>query len=192
MDLSIVEQIFLARNRDQHPDRITSMSVTHNSRDRKRYPKPFFVTDRERERYESGEMDIKTLGVGIFKIHEFYKVAPNKLYSGADIKRLDIDTSSDFLKSQAILKGLEELFRILKIDKEVPDNPEKFQTYDIAHHVGFSIEQEYQLLKLPTEMHRQQFMYDHLVNLLPIVKEMEKLRKKAKMNGHYKNIIPPV
>jgi len=55
-DLSIVEQIFLARNRDQHPERITSMSVTHSSRDMRKYPKPFFVTDRERARYEKGEM----------------------------------------------------------------------------------------------------------------------------------------
>lgn len=143
------------------------------------------------KKYESGEMDIKTLGVGIFKIHEFYKVAPNKLYSGADIQRLDIDTSSDFLKSQAILKGLEELFRILKINKEVPKEPDQFQTYDIAHHVGFSLEQEYEFLCIPKERDRQEYMEAHIQRLIPVVKEMERLRKRAEMNGHFKNVIPP-
>jgi len=143
------------------------------------------------KKYESGEMDIKTLGVGIFKIHEFYKVASNKLYSGADIERMNDDAKADHLTKQSILKEIGILFKLLKIKKEVPTDIQAFKTYDIAHHVGFSLEQEYEFLCLPSEQKRQEYMETHLQRLIPVVKEMERLRKKAEMNGHFKNVIPP-
>ena len=40
------------------------------------------------KKYDNGELDIKTIGVGVFMTKEFYMVTPNKLYPGADIKRL--------------------------------------------------------------------------------------------------------
>ena len=47
------------------------------------------------KRYKGGELDIKTRGVGLFKITDFYKSVPNKLYSGADIERLKLGNSHD-------------------------------------------------------------------------------------------------
>jgi len=35
------------------------------------------------------------------------------------------------------------------------------------------------------------FLKNHLLNFLPAVMQMEELRKKVKMNGHFKNIISP-
>jgi len=138
-----------------------------------------------------GSIDIKTKGVGIFKIHDFFATALNKMYAGADIERIEGSMESDENLTHLILERAEELYDYLEIKRKLPTDVEHFTTYSIAHHVGFSIEQEYHLLTLTTEKQRQQFMYDHLLNLLPIVKEMEKLRKKAQMNGHFKNVIPP-
>lgn len=143
------------------------------------------------KRYDNGELDIKTEGIGIFKIHEYYREAPRKLYSGADIERIYDDSKGNGHTYHRILMAIEELFQILKIEKEVPANDGHFVTYDMAHHVGFSLEQEYQFLCLPTELDRQQYMLTHLEQLIPIVKEMERLRKKASMNGHFKNVISP-
>jgi len=143
------------------------------------------------KRYDNGELDIKTLGVGIFRIDEYYSQAPNKLYAGADIKRVQHNIEGDFLSYDKILQSVSELFKVLDIKKELPANPNSFKTYDIAHHVGFSLEQEYQMLCIPSEVERQQFMLSHLERLIPVVREMERLRKKARMNGHFKNIIPP-
>ncbi|MEM9921076.1 MAG: LON peptidase substrate-binding domain-containing protein [Bacteroidota bacterium] len=142
-------------------------------------------------RHDNGEMDIKTEGVGLFQIRNFYKEAPNKLYSGADITRLDNEFKSDPLLNQKILKYMGDLFEVLKIDKPLPDGPESFSTYDIAHQIGFSLEQEYEMLCLTTEYDRQAFISEHLQKLLPVVREMERLRKKVQLNGHFKNIIPP-
>lgn len=143
------------------------------------------------KRYDNGEMDVRTQGLGIFKIHEFYRVTPQKLYAGADIERVENQTEGDRSINTDILKNLAELFRILAIKKAVPENNDTFQTYDVAHHVGFSLEQEYEFLCLPSEYNRQEYMAKHLEQLIPVVKEMERLRKKAQMNGHFKNVIPP-
>ena len=143
------------------------------------------------KRFENGEMDIRTKGVGIFKIHEFYRVAPQKLYSGADIQRVIDPTKGDYQMNEQILKMVEELFDLLSIKETIPENNASFQTYQIAHHVGFSLEQEYEFLCIPTEVDRQEYLQSHLEKLIPTVKEMERLRKKALMNGHFKNVIPP-
>ncbi|MEO1628993.1 MAG: LON peptidase substrate-binding domain-containing protein [Bacteroidota bacterium] len=143
------------------------------------------------KRHENGEMDIKTEGIGLFRIRNFYKTAPNKLYAGADIARLENEYTSDSLLNEKILDYMKDLFRILKIDKELPDGPTAFNVYDIAHQVGLSLDQEYELLCLTTEYDRQAFVTEHLRRLLPVVQEMERLRKKVQLNGHFKNIIPP-
>ena len=143
------------------------------------------------KRYPNGEMDIRTRGLGVFRILEFYRQAPGKLYSGADIQRFELSGGSDYPLNEKILEFLQELFSLLNIRKELPDDPRHFQTFDVAHHAGFSIEQEYELLCLPKEQDRQLFMLAHLEQLLPTVKEVDNLRKRAQMNGHFKNIIPP-
>ena len=143
------------------------------------------------KRYDNGELDIKTLAIGVFRIHEFYRTTPKKLYSGADIERLEISEEGDHYLANQIITHLNELFRILNIEKDIPRNKEDYSTYELAHHVGFSIEQEYDFLCLQNEMDRQQFMLDHLIQLIPVVKEMERLRIRVQMNGHFKNVIPP-
>ncbi len=142
-------------------------------------------------RGEKGEMDVKTQALQVFKIHEFYRVAPNKLYSGADIERLTDDSTGEKEPNDRILEGLAQLFETLNIKKSVPTNTEHFKTFSIAHHVGFSLEQEYEFLCISNERDRQEYMLTHLERLLPIVRDMEMLRKRALMNGHYKNVIPP-
>lgn len=54
-DLTIIEQVVLARNRDQHPESITSLRVTHADQDRARHPRPFFLNDKEAALYDDGD-----------------------------------------------------------------------------------------------------------------------------------------
>jgi hypothetical protein len=46
-NLGLIEQIVLARNRDQHPEEIWTLGVSHSEKDRARYPSPFFLQDDE-------------------------------------------------------------------------------------------------------------------------------------------------
>ena len=47
VSMEVLEQIVLARNRVQHPEEITSLRVSHSTRDMKKYPSPFFVRESE-------------------------------------------------------------------------------------------------------------------------------------------------
>lgn len=143
------------------------------------------------KRYENGELDVKTKGLGIFNIRQFYKTAPDKLYSAADVERLPVQEGGDFITAERILELIQELFSLLNVDKDLPETPNQFRTYDWAHQIGFSLQHEYQLLCMPEEIERQQFMLVHLENILPRVKEIEEIRRKAQMNGHFRNVIPP-
>lgn len=54
-DLSLLEELVLARNRAQHPDSITSHSARYADSDLKKLPRPFFADQRELELF--GEID---------------------------------------------------------------------------------------------------------------------------------------
>lgn len=56
-DLALIEQVTLARNRDQHPDQITSMQAKHSKYDLEKYPHPFFVSEFERRMCTDPETD---------------------------------------------------------------------------------------------------------------------------------------
>ena len=56
-DLVLIEQITLARNRDQHPEHITAMRVDHTRKDREQNPHLFFVSETERKIYSDPELD---------------------------------------------------------------------------------------------------------------------------------------
>ncbi len=141
--------------------------------------------------YPKGEMDIRTRGVGIFKVLEFFPQIENRLYTGAEILRMPHDTEGDFVINERILENLGELYRVMNITKPLPQHAADFNTYKIAHLVGFSIEQEYEFLCMPEELRRQEYMLSHLERLLPTAREMEELRRKVAMNGHFKNVLPP-
>jgi len=143
------------------------------------------------KRYESGELDVRTKGVGLFKLQDFHDKAPGKLYAGGSYESVEYNLEGDFLLNDKILVKLGELFELLKIDKEVPTNDDAFHTYTVAHQVGMSVEQEYEFLQILDERERQEYMLQHLQRLIPIVQEMNNLRNRVQMNGHFKNIIPP-
>ena len=144
------------------------------------------------KRYPNGEMDVRTQGMGIFRIESFYKNAPGKLYAAAEIERIEAGSDkSDYLLAEAILGILQELFDILNVQKELPNSAADFHIHDWAHHIGLSLEQEYELLKMEKETERQRLVKEHLESILPKVREVEAIRQKAMMNGHFKNIIPP-
>ena len=144
------------------------------------------------KRHEGGAMDIKTKGLGVYRTEQFINPIPGKLYAGATIVRLETDLEFDWTLNEKILTHLIELFDLLNIDKRLPDGPSDFITYDVAHHAGMSTEQEYELLTLQSEKERQTFLIKHLEQFLPMVREMRNLQQRALLNGHFKDLKPPI
>lgn len=143
------------------------------------------------KKYESGELDIRTQGMGIFKILEFERTAPGKLYAGGKVEEVENLDDEDIVIKVQIQEKLQELYAALGIDTLYMDLPENFKSYDIAHHLGLNTEQEYTLLQCNSEALRQEMILQHLNQVLPIVAETEKLKERVKLNGHFKNLTPP-
>lgn len=140
------------------------------------------------KRYEDGKMDIKTIGQQVFKVLELVKEVPDKLYYGAIVTYPDNGQRGSASLMKKILAGIREVYQNMDIEKDFLKPDEELSTYDIAHHTGMNIEDEYFLLELMQEVHRQEFLNRHLAKVLPVLKEMEVLKKKIKLNGHFKNL----
>jgi len=138
--------------------------------------------------YDNGEMDIKTRGLQIFRILEEVKVVPEKLYSGAIVNYPSNKEHGNQLLMQKVVNGISELHKLLKITTEFKKEGDALVSYDVAHHAGLSIEEEYELLGLMSELQRQEYLKRHLAKVLPVVAEMEVLKERIKLNGHFKNL----
>jgi Lon protease-like protein len=139
--------------------------------------------------YENGEMDIRTEGVKIFRVLEFIKQVPDKLYSGAIVNYPEniMDPGRPELM-QKVIKGVRELHRLLGISKDFSKPDEALLSYDVAHHAGLSLQDEYEFTSLMEEIQRQEFLKRHLQKVLPMLMEMEHLKEKVKLNGHFRNL----
>lgn len=143
------------------------------------------------KKYENGEMDIRTEGLSIFKINQFDKQAPGRLYAGGEVEDVPSTDDEDIVTKLKIKEYMEKLYAVLGIMKLNIELKEDFNSYDIAHHLGFSTQQEYALLQISSESDRQAIILQHLMQIVPLVEETERLKERVKLNGHFKNIIPP-
>ncbi|TGD80407.1 LON peptidase substrate-binding domain-containing protein [Hymenobacter wooponensis] len=141
--------------------------------------------------YESGEMDIRTRALGLFRVQEFYRQAPGKLYAGADIEEVTDDLTGDVVLQTRIKKQIQQLYDILGLRHLFLELPTDFRVYDIAHHLGMNTEQEFELLTAESEVDRQTMVLEHLEQVLPILLETERLKERSRLNGHFKNLTPP-
>jgi hypothetical protein len=138
--------------------------------------------------YENGEMDIKTIGEDVFRILEPIHQMPDKLYSGAIVNYPENHVHGKRLLMNKVIESLKYLHAILKVEKPFPKEDKDLWSYDIAHQSGLTLQQEYELLCLMNELQRQEFLKRHLAEVIPVVAEMEALKQKIKLNGHFKNI----
>ena len=139
-------------------------------------------------RYEDGKMDIKTEGLEVFNILEQIKEVPDKLYSGAIVTYpANVETGNRALMI-TIIAAIRELHKLLKINKEFKKPDEELWSYDVAHHAGLALAEEYELLQLLHELQRQEYLKRHLKKVLPVIAEMETLKERVQMNGHFKNL----
>jgi uncharacterized protein len=137
---------------------------------------------------ENGEMDIKTRGEKVFRILEIIKEIPDKLYSGAIVNYPDNNEQGNTELMRKVMTGIRDLHKLLKISKDFPKADEEMRTYDVAHHIGLALEEEYELLGLMEERQRQEYLKRHLAKVIPMVAGMEQLKEKIKLNGHFKNL----
>jgi Lon protease-like protein len=140
------------------------------------------------EVYEDGKMDVKTKGISVFRILEVVKNIPDKLYSGAIVNYPANEQNKKVLLLQTVVKGIKDLHTVLKLKKDFKKPDHELVSYDVAHHVGLSLEEEYEFAGLMREDQRLEYLKRHLLKVLPVVNEMEVLKDRIKLNGHFKNL----
>lgn len=138
--------------------------------------------------YENGEMDIRTRGLRIFRILEVIREIPDKLYSGAIVNYPDNREEVNPETMRRLMKGVRDLHALLNLSKDFKKEDGQLRSYDVAHHLGMSLEEEYELLGLMEEKQRLEYLKRYLARAIPMVSGMEQLKEKIKLNGHFKNL----
>ena len=139
--------------------------------------------------YESGAMDVICVARQVFKVLTFDNEMEGKQYAGGVVQFLD--NINDGVKEEKVkvLTKIEELYNIM----DVPFSPipvEKFNSYVLAHKMGLSYEQEFQLLQMEKESERLSFIKSHLLGTIQVLKEVNRTKELIDMNGHFKNFDP--
>lgn len=138
--------------------------------------------------YEDGKMDIKTQGDSVFRILETIKEIPEKLYSGAIVSYPENKMGGNKTLMKRVIKGMYAIHDKLGVSKTFDKPEEELNSYDVAHHLGLSIEEEYEVLQLLDELQREEYLKRHIEKVIPVMEELDSLRRKIKQNGHFKNL----
>lgn len=144
------------------------------------------------KRYEGGEMDIRTRGMRKVEVQQFDKIAPGKKYPGGEVTFEEVtDYEGDPVAQQKLFDYFNRLHQALGTEKTFYQSADEFTSFDIGHQVGLSIEQEYELLQINAETDRQEFLIQHLEQILPYVRQTKDLEERIKLNGHFRSISSP-
>ena len=138
--------------------------------------------------YEDGRMDVKTRGLRVFRVLEWVKEIPEKLYSGAIVNYLPNYENGSRQMMQHLLSEMRRLHATMQVVKKLDIPDEQLGSFDIAHHVGLSLAEEFEMLGYENELHRQEYLKRHLANVLPVAEEMKRMQERIKMNGHFRDL----
>jgi Lon protease-like protein len=142
------------------------------------------ITNRESD----GQMDIRTRGLKVFRVRRFVKNYPQKLYSGAEVEYPPDKGTGDPKVMRAVLSAIKKLHRLLNVKKPIPKAESELTGHDVAHLAGLTLTQSYELLGLFDERERQEYLLRHLKRVLPVVAQMESLKERIVLNGHFKHL----
>lgn len=139
--------------------------------------------------YENGSLDVRIKGVEVFRVLHFIKSIEAKKYSGGVVnypenKKLKITPSI----SELIVQEVKRLYFLLSLENKFPVNKTDWASYDIAHTLGFSNQQEYELLTILDEIQRMEYIRRHLKSMFSVVKELEVLKARIMLNGHFRTL----
>jgi Lon protease-like protein len=139
--------------------------------------------------HPDGSMDIRTRGKAVFRILQRIESIPDKLYAGAIVNYPEnITDPGDTQTSRTIVSEVKRLYVLLDVSEKFPLNSDEVRSYEIAHFVGLSLLQEYELLGLFTELHRLEYLRRHLATIVPVVQQLEQLKERIQRNGHFRDL----
>ncbi len=133
--------------------------------------------------YDTGEMDIVVRGVRVFRIVEVQQEVPNKLYSGAKVEYPQDDPAFDEDTRTKLLEKFDALFKLVGEKKPELDETHG-AAYAVAPHVGLALWQRVELLSMPAERKRQEFLLAHIEKALKTIREQKGTKTFARGSGN--------
>lgn len=143
-----------------------------------------------RKKYPDGRMDISAIGLEPFEILHFEPKVEGKLYPGGKINTISLTYSYNEREALELQVLIEKFFDLIGMRPE-SGNPEKENlSFTFGHKLGLSQEKELEMLLIPDESSRQQFLIEHLDRVIQTLEQAEVAKKRIKLNGHFKNFDP--
>ena len=140
--------------------------------------------------YPDGRMDIRSRGLRVFEIQDFYDPWRDNSYAGGRVSVLENDMDSRSDTAEKVLKLSKELFQWLNMNEKFKIDSDSI-SYSVAHKIGFKLDEELKVLKTLSEHERQLLIIKHLEKLLPALERAEQARERIMMNGHFRHLVPP-
>ncbi|WP_421977970.1 LON peptidase substrate-binding domain-containing protein [Roseivirga seohaensis] len=139
--------------------------------------------------YPNGEMDIVTRCTRVFELVTFQEMVAGKLYAGGKVNFIKNNKDGEAKQWSRLKELAAQLVEILRMDHKlnVADLTEEYQ---LAHKLGLSLEQEYDMLQMENQSQRYEFLIRHMELAIPFVKEMERAKERIQLNGHFQHIDP--
>jgi hypothetical protein len=113
------------------------------------------------------------------------------LYPSGMVEKQPWKTESNIVLANKVTILLVELYSMMKITNVEVKDAMHFRTWQVIHKIGLSREQEIEMLTLPSETQKLDYMFEYLSMLVPTIRRTESIRKRAELNGHYQHVIPP-
>jgi hypothetical protein len=142
------------------------------------------------QEYEDGRLDIATEAQGLYKMSRYENPMRDRLYAGADVKPYPINREGDPALSREIREKMNTIFESLQIKKRLPA-PELLLSFHIGHSIGFSLEEEYNLLSIKEEYDRQIQVLQQIDKITPKIKTAAQVRNRALLNGEFRTYNSP-
>ncbi len=137
--------------------------------------------------YPDGRMDVILKSDVAFKVQQFIEFYPGKLYSAASVQLLEFEGNYDAKCVNEINRLFNELCELNDVRPLHSINWDSFKSCKLAHYVGFSLEEEYEFLKLSTETARIARLVVQLNQMIANSKIRLDWTKRLSLNGEFRN-----
>ena len=126
--------------------------------------------------YEDGEMDVVCVARQVFKVLSFEHQMGEKRYAGGDVAFIEIEFEADETLKEEVLQKVAELYHLMGTPLSKL-SPQQFNSYSLAHVMGLSFAQEYELLQMAKETDRLQYIKSHLTKAITLLQEINRTKK---------------
>ncbi len=140
-------------------------------------------------RYEDGRMDILVEGEQRFRLGQLYS---RESYITADVELMEeAEESVDFaLRERAITQHMKLLELAGRTVRPTLYEDVDQLSFVLAQNAGLDTAQKQELLELPSENERIQYLIRHFRQLIPRIEQHEDTRRRIRSNGHFKDFPP--